>query len=149
MKPTVSVAVSLTFAVIAVESMWPSPGTARADVDDPFFASPSTNIECHLAAADETAFAACEIRDHTWATPPRPTPCMGSFGNRISIRQGGPPEMTCHTDSLMGNGYPTLPYGQKRSLGSIACDSEISGMTCTDTGTGHYFLLARDNYELH
>jgi hypothetical protein len=40
-------------------------------------------------------------------------------------------------------------YGQRQSLSSISCDSELSGMACRDTGTGHYFALARDNYELH
>ena len=43
-------------------------------------------------SSDGIAFAAGEIRDHTWATPPRPTPGMGGFGNRISIRQGSAPD---------------------------------------------------------
>jgi uncharacterized protein DUF6636 len=149
MQPTVSVAVSLTLAAMALQPMAPSTGIARADSDNPLFATPSGNVECHMGSSDGTAFAACEIRDHTWATPPRPTPCMGSFGNRISIRRGSAPEMTCHTDSLMGNGYPTLQYGQTQSLGPITCDSETTGMTCTDDSTGHYFRLSRDNYELH
>ena len=40
-------------------------------------------------------------------------------------------------------------YLQSRSLNELTCDSEVSGMTCTDRGSGHYFHLARDNYELH
>jgi hypothetical protein len=42
----------------------------------------------------------------------------------------------------------TLAYGQARTFGSITCDSESSGMTCTDSSTGHYFRISRDTYEL-
>jgi hypothetical protein len=48
-----------------------------------------------------------------------------------------------------GSGYPTLQYGQTQSLSSIPFDSELSGMACRDAGTGPYFQLGRDNYELH
>ena len=65
------------------------------------------------------------------------------------MRTGSVPEMTCHTDSLMGSGYPTLQYGQTQSLNPISCASELSGIACTDNSTGHYFRLSRDNYELH
>lgn len=147
MKPRVTVAISLTVAAMAVPLMGPSCATARAD--SPFFQSQSGNIQCNIASGDGIAFAACEIRDYTYAPPPRPTPCMGGFGNRISIRQGSAPEMACHTDSLMGQGYPTLPYGQTRSVSPITCDSETSGMTCKDSDSGHYFFLSRENYEMH
>jgi hypothetical protein len=149
MKPTVTVAFSLTFAAAALQQLEPSAATAHADSDYPLFQSPSGNIQCNMGSADGTTWAACEIRDHTWATPPRPTPCMGNFGDRISIRQASAPEMSCHTDSLMGNGYPTLQYGQTQSINSITCDSEVSGMTCRDTDSGHYFVLSRDNDEMH
>jgi hypothetical protein len=135
-------------ATMALQTMEPSPAIARADAD-PLFQSPSGNVQCNMGSADGTTWAACEIHDRTWATPPRPTPCVGSFGNRISMSTGSAPEMTCHTDSLMGNGYPTLQYGQTRSLNSISCASELPGMACTDSSTGHYFRLSRDNYKLH
>jgi hypothetical protein len=144
MKPTLTVAVSLTLAAMILPSM----PTARADPFTPQFASPSGNIDCYMGSLDGKAFADCEIRDHTFAAPPRPTPCMGGFGNRISIRQGSPPEMTCHTDSVMGTGYPTLQYGHTQSQGPITCDSETAGMTCTDNSTGHFFRLSSDSYEL-
>jgi hypothetical protein len=44
---------------------------------------------------------------------------------------------------------PTLDYGQKtRSLGAISCDSEQSGVTCTDTSTGHFFQVSSDSYQV-
>ena len=42
----------------------------------------------------------------------------------------------------------TLAYGQTRSLGTITCDSEPTGITCTDSSTGHYFRISRETYEL-
>jgi hypothetical protein len=41
-----------------------------------------------------------------------------------------------------------LNYGQTRSAGAITCDSERPGMTCTDSGTGHFFRLSRESYQL-
>jgi hypothetical protein len=140
-----TVAVSLTLAAMALS---PFAAIARAE---PYYAfqSPSANVYCGLGQSDATTFAVCEIRDHTWAAPPRPTPCMGGWGDRISMHQGGAPQMSCHTDTVKDPGSPVLQYGQTRSLNGLQCDSEISGMTCTDNSSGHYFRLSRDNYELH
>jgi hypothetical protein len=41
-----------------------------------------------------------------------------------------------------------LGYGQTRSLGAITCDSETSGITCTDTSSGQFFRVSRDSYQL-
>jgi hypothetical protein len=129
---TATVAVSLTLAAMVSS---PFAAVARAE---PYYAfqSPSANAYCGLGQS-------------TWAAPPRPTPCMGGWDDRISMRQGGAPQMSCHTDTLKDPASPVLEYGQSRSLNELTCDSEISGMTCTDRGSGHYFRLARDNYELH
>ena len=43
---------------------------------------------------------------------------------------------------------PTLDYGQTRCLGPITCDSEPTGMTCTDTSTGHFLRVSRESYQL-
>ncbi len=45
-------------------------------------------------------------------------------------------------------GLKTLDYGQTYSQGAITCDSEVSGVTCTDTSTGHFFRVSRETYEL-
>jgi len=44
---------------------------------------------------------------------------------------------------------PILRYGQTRSISPITCASQTSGVTCKDGGTGHYFFLSRDSYEMH
>ena len=45
-------------------------------------------------------------------------------------------------------GQPTLAYGQTQSAGSITCDSEPSGATCTDASTGHFFWVSHDSYQV-
>jgi hypothetical protein len=41
-----------------------------------------------------------------------------------------------------------LDYGQTYSRGAMTCESEPSGVTCTDTVTGHFFRISRESYEL-
>ncbi|KQH77661.1 hypothetical protein AO501_33835 [Mycobacterium gordonae] len=122
-----------------------TPATAHADGFD-FFQTPSGNIACAMGLLDGSTLVDCEISDHTWAAPARPTPCMGAFGDRISMRQGSAPRLTCHSDTVRGTGYPVLQYGQSRSRNSVTCESEQSGITCTDSGTGHYFRFSGSNF---
>lgn len=147
MKQSVSVPVLLIFAVMAL----PSAGIASAGPAYRAFQSPSGNVYCGLSESlsPSDAIAMCEIRDHTWMAPPRATQHMGDWGDRVSMQQGDAPHMSCHTDTVKDPGSPVLAYGQSRSLNSLTCNSEISGMTCTDNGTGHFFRISRDNYELH
>jgi hypothetical protein len=44
-------------------------------------------------------------------------------------------------------GEPTLDYGQTISAGTITCDSEPTGIKCTDS-SGHYFRVSKDSYNL-
>jgi hypothetical protein len=147
-KPFPAIALSLAVAAMALQLTGPSAVIAHADSYDAF-QSPSENIYCGLSQTGTGTDAVCEVADHTWAAPPRPTPCMGAWGDRISMRQGSAPRLSCHSDTVKDPRAAVLQYGQTQSLNSLRCDSEISGITCSDSSTGHYFVLARDNYELH
>jgi hypothetical protein len=61
--------------------------------------------------------------------------CVGVYGSQIWLLQ-------------QWNGLPTLDYGQTHRVGSITCASEPSGVTCTDTSTGHFFRVSRESYQL-
>jgi hypothetical protein len=74
--------------------------------------------------------------------------CGDGIGIDRTCRRAAP-EMTCHSDTILGTGYPPLNYGQSRSFNSMTCESQEAGITRTDNSGGHYFRLARDNYELH
>jgi hypothetical protein len=41
-----------------------------------------------------------------------------------------------------------LAYGQTHTVDTITCDSEPSGVTCTDTSTGHFFRVSGESYQL-
>lgn len=122
--------------------------TVIAQPDGPAsFRSPSGNINCTLSTPGGENAARCEVVDHTWAAPPPPPDCHLNSGDRFYLTQGGSAVVGCY-----GQEFPTaeqtLGYGQSRSLGTITCVSEYTGMTCTDSSTGHYFRVSRDGYEL-
>ena len=74
--------------------------------------------------------------------------CPGSWGDEFGVVQGEAPKLGCHLDTVFNRGLQTLNYGDSVSAGAITCDSEISGMTCTDSSTGHFFRVSRDSYQL-
>jgi len=147
-----SVQLTMIIAVSAVATASTLPGAPAAHADDQlqFFQSPSGNIGCDLYLSDpDTAAAACEARDHTWVAPPRPADCRLGWGHGVSLVQGQPAQVRCSGDTVLTENAATLPYGTTRAIGQITCGSEPSGITCTDSGSGHYFRIARDTYELH
>jgi hypothetical protein len=111
------------------------------------FRSPSGNINCTLSTPGGENAARCEVVEHTWAAPPPPPDCHLDSGDRFYLTQGGGAGAGCY-----GQEFPTaqqtLGYDQSLSLGTITCVSEYTGMTCTDSSTGHYFRVSRDSYEL-
>ena len=54
------------------------------------------------------------------------------------------------TDTIRSNQpfAPTLDYGQTQSVNTITCDSEPSGITCTDESTGHFITLSAESNTL-
>lgn len=113
------------------------------------FQSPGGNIACNLGSdTNGVAGVACDIGDHTYTPPPTPAGCHLGWGDRFSMQQGNPAMMDCHGDTLRVPGLPTLDYGQTRTAGSITCDSESAGMTCTDSSTGHYFRVSSGSYQM-
>ena len=43
---------------------------------------------------------------------------------------------------------PTPDYGQTHTVDTMTSDSEPSGVTGTDSSTGHFFRVLRDSYQL-
>lgn len=136
-------AAKLAFVLPAVAAAIALPATARADSQ--YFQSPSGNIYCLLDAGG----VACDVHDYTYQPPPPPE-CGKHlpWGNRFSLTPGQPAAIECHGDTLRLPGEQTLDYGQTISAGTITCASEPSGVRCTDRGSGHFFRVSRDSYEL-
>jgi hypothetical protein len=136
------------------------PATAHGDDNRQKFASPSDNIRCVLDVSDRTGapMAMCQIRDYSYVVPAglardeaSGEPCPGaSKSGDFRLDQGQPGFLRCSYAALDGGvgPWPTLNYGQTRSFGAITCDSEPTGVTCTDTSSGHFFRVSSDSYQL-
>jgi len=70
-----------------------------------------------------------------------------NWGARLSLTQGSAAAYGCYHQEF-GTAEDTLGYGQTHSIGTITCDSEPNGVTCSDSTTGHFFLVSRDSYQL-
>jgi hypothetical protein len=135
------------------------PATAQAANGYQQFSSPSGNIRCLMLGKDGPApIAMCQISDYTYSIPQGAALKQDGglcepntvSGRDIRVDQGNRAYVTC-SYSALGSGFgewPALAYGQTRSLGALNCDSEPSGMTCTDGSTGHFFRISRDSYEV-
>jgi hypothetical protein len=131
------------------------PATAHATVTGYDFQSPSGNIGCEMEdEGNGTIVAVCKAHDHTWVAPSAAGGgqwCQDA-GTDLKLFQGGtacagvwPNQIWLQQDL---GALPTLAYGQTHTIGTITCDSEPSGVTCTDSSTGHYFRISRESYQL-
>ena len=141
---------STTLALIAgaIAAGIAFPATAQAGVA-PSFQTPSGNILCWMA---ENA-AACHIVDYTYSVKQLPADCApAGWASSFRLYEGKQPYMSCNESPPGTYQGPrtdeTLEYGQTRSVGVMTCNSEPSGVTCTDNSTGHYFRVSRDSYQL-
>jgi hypothetical protein len=151
-----------TFSLMAAATVAATitlPATAHADDNRQKFASPSGNIQCVMDVDSDTAtpVALCQITDTTYVVPAGVArddtsgePCSGSGHRDFRLDPGEPGFIRCSYAALDGGVglWTTLEYGQSRSVGSLNCASEPSGVTCTDTSSGHFFRVSRESYEV-
>ena len=127
-------------------------GTAHAE-DEIDFQSPSGDVLCAMTSGHDIndpanygkGAVACQVF-RTYPQPPLPD-CPVA-GREYDLVQGTPASLGCQGGAIVGSLPPTLDYGQTRSVGTITCDVEPSGVTCTDSSTGHFLRLSRDSYQL-
>lgn len=108
------------------------------------YVTPSGNIMCDVVSNGANGTAVCEIRDHAWAAKQ----CPQGGGDRFILEQGKPVDIRCHTDTGFVPGLPTLPYTHHLVAGAINCDNQPTGMTCTDSTTGHSFRLSKESFSV-
>lgn len=105
------------------------------------FTSPSGNIGCYI----DKHSVRCDIDQRDWEPPPAPSDCQLDYGQGISLNAGGSPEFVCAGDTALGDGEP-LAYGQSIGAGLLRCESEESGMSCSDAETGRGFTISKESY---
>jgi hypothetical protein len=107
------------------------------------FETPSHNIGCILT--EQTA--RCDIRDHSWADPKKPTSCEFDYGGSLFVGKQGRGRFGCVSDSAMGAG-PVLAYGEQVRKGRFVCTSEEAGVRCVNRRNGHGFFVSRQHVQL-
>jgi hypothetical protein len=108
------------------------------------FQSPSHNIGCVLTKK----FVRCDIREHTWPTPPKPADCDVDYGQGVAVDQHGRADYVCAGDTALDPGSPVLDYGDRISKGNIRCASKTKGIRCVNLDTRDGFFLSRETVHL-
>jgi hypothetical protein len=132
----------LVMAVVAAALAVTAPA-ASARVK--FFQSPSGNIGCVVGGG----IARCDILEHSWTPPPKPSSCIDlDYGNGVEVIGGHPGEYTCAGDTVFSPSAPVLQYGDKITKNRFTCTSKTSGMRCANRNSGHGFFLSRETVRL-
>ncbi|MBS9535449.1 hypothetical protein KIH27_17835 [Mycobacterium sp. M1] len=138
-----------TVATLPVAVAMTAAAAAQATRSEYVFQSPSGNIVCDLHATDTGpgAFVYCVVRDHSWSSPLPPSYCPdGRPPETLVLNAGSPAALTCHPAPWAP--AATLDYGQSRSVPPVDCVSQLTGITCSDTDTGHFFRASRETCQL-
>ena len=108
------------------------------------FKSPSGNIGCMIIAGT----ARCDIKQRSWSPPPTPKSCppIVNYGQGMIVTASGAGHLVCAGDTTLDPTAQAVPYGTDTIVDTFRCQSRTSGMTCTNTSTGHGFFIAIQGY---
>lgn len=110
------------------------------------FQSPTGNIGCMLVSA----LARCDIVRRAWSPPPHPASCpqIVDFGQGLEVGTAGSGRFVCAGDTVSNPASAKLAYGVATQVSGFECVSRSTGMTCTNSATGHGFILSVQSYKL-
>jgi hypothetical protein len=110
------------------------------------FRTPSKNIYCARERLTHTDFLRCDVQKLRHKAS-RPKGCQFGFGNSFGMKPRGRAHALCVSDSVFDSHAKVLPYGTTRKYGPFSCDSETTGLRCTNR-SGHGFSLNRTRFRL-
>ncbi len=105
----------------------------------PRFLTPSRNIGCAISRGQ----VRCDIGEHVYRTPRKPSGCQGDYGQSIAVTKQGIAAFICVTDSAIRRRAPVLAYGSSTVVGDFGCTSRTSGIRCFDLKSRHGFWLSQ------
>jgi hypothetical protein len=109
------------------------------------FQSPSHNIGCVMIAKA----VRCDIRNHSWPTPPKPPSCDVDYGQGVAIGTSNRPgSYVCAGDTVLDPSAPVLGYGDRIKNHRFRCASKSKGMRCVNKKTKHGFFLSAQDVRL-
>ena len=111
------------------------------------FTSSGGDVYCQMSVYDDgTGAVACEGGGGRYEAS-EPGATHSAWGD-LSTSNGARPRLRNATTTPSGpisRFAPTLDYSQTQSVNTITCDSEPSGITCTDESTGHFITLSAES----
>ena len=107
------------------------------------FETPSENIQCSVGLERGFSDIMCTIINRQGPTAlPRPAGCNSDWGHDFAMNNRGPVRMTCGPLNRNKDGFDRAEYGVTGRFGGFVCQSERTGLTCTNED-GHGFFLSR------
>jgi hypothetical protein len=106
----------------------------------PRFLTPSRNIGC--AIGDDQV--RCDIVEHVYRAPRKPSDCHGDYGQSIAVTTTGIAAFICVTDTVIDRRSPVLAYGSSTAVGDFGCTSRQSGIRCYYLRSKHGFWLSQE-----
>jgi hypothetical protein len=137
-----SISLILSAAVLALIAPGASANVSKANFK--FFQTPSGNIACAMGGG----FVRCDIQEHSWTAPPKPSFCDVDWGGGLEVGRKDPADYVCAGDTVFSPENPVLQYGERQIKNRFRCTSKQKGVRCVNTKSGHGFFLSRDDVRL-
>jgi hypothetical protein len=109
-----------------------------------FLQTPSGNIGCAIGGKG----VRCDIKEHTWPTPPAPPSCDLDYGFGVQIGKHGRGSYVCAGDTVLDPNADVLPYGERISAKRFRCASKSKGVRCVNRDNDHGFFISRSDVRL-
>ena len=101
------------------------------------FSSPTGNIGCYIGED----LARCDIRERTFAAPPKPDGCGLDWGQTLEVGSRIA-VFGCVGDTVLGS-RRILKYRTTTVVGDFGCTCARTGVTCVNRRTQHGFVISR------
>jgi hypothetical protein len=133
-------AVSAPLAAIVLVVVAPAAPAKKLE----FFKSPSGNIGCLISGGG----VRCDIRNHRWPTPPKPSSCDVDYGFGVQVGKHRRGSYVCAGDTVLDPGADVLGYGERIRAKRFRCASKQKGVRCVNRRNGHGFFLSAQDVRL-
>ena len=121
-----------------------TPFVAAQNITSDSFQTPSGNIHCEVY----DNILRCDLMSRTNKKPTVPKDCPLDYGNVFELKNNKEgTKLICYGDTIANPSHPKLPYGSKWSKLGILCESETTGLTCTNQ-YGKGFFISKANQKL-
>jgi uncharacterized protein DUF6636 len=132
-------------ATLALSLVVVAAGASPAAAKLRFFQSPSHNIGCVMSGK----FVRCDIKNHSWPTPPKPPSCDVDYGQGVAVgKRDVRASFVCAGDTAFDPNADVLAYGDRISQRRMRCASKSKGMRCVNRDTKHGFFLSSQDVRL-